>query len=89
MPIFEYRCGKCAHEFELLVLKNSPVPACPACESRELEKLLSGFAVDSDGIRQTHIDKARRAYKASGALKDKKAEAVEYERKEREEHGLG
>jgi putative FmdB family regulatory protein len=40
MPIFEYSCRKCAHQFEALVLKKT-VPACPECKSQDLEKLLS------------------------------------------------
>jgi putative FmdB family regulatory protein len=89
MPIYEYRCGQCANEFELLVLRTSPVPACPACASQQLEQLLSGFAVSSEGISQAHIDKARRVHKASGQRRDEQVAAVEYEKKEREEHGLG
>lgn len=89
MPIFEYRCGQCGHEFELLLLRASQVPACPSCESQSVEKLLSGFAVNSEGTRQASIDKARRSYKASGQRRDERVAAVEYEKKEKEEHGLG
>jgi putative FmdB family regulatory protein len=88
MPIYEYRCSRCANEFELLVLRTSPVPACPECDSQNVEQLLSGFAVSSEGTRQTSIDKARRSYKASGQRRDEQVAAVEYEKKEREEHGL-
>ncbi len=87
MPIYEYQCTRCAHEFELLLLRTSPVPACPSCDSQDLEQLLSGFAVSSDGTRQTSIDKLRRSYKASGQRRDERVAAVEYEKKEREEHG--
>lgn len=87
MPIYEYRCIQCAHEFELLVLRTSPAPKCPACDSQNPEQLLSGFAVNSEGTRQTSIDKYRRSYKASGQRRDEQAAAVEYEKKEREEHG--
>ncbi len=89
MPIYEYKCGQCANEFELLVLRTSPVPACPSCQSQNIEQLLSGFAVSSDGSRQSSIDKARRSYKASGQRRDERVTAVEYEKKERAEHGLG
>jgi putative FmdB family regulatory protein len=89
MPIYEYRCHKCANEFELLILKTSPAPACPACESQEIEQLISAFAVDSEGIRETHLAKARQKYKASSQRKDEQVAAVEYEKKEREEHGGG
>ena len=40
MPIYEYTCPKCEHDFELLVRGSDP-PACPTCGSRHLERLLS------------------------------------------------
>lgn len=43
MPIYEYACRDCTHEFEALV-RTGTVPACPACGSVELEKQLSVFA---------------------------------------------
>jgi len=89
MPIYEYRCRQCAKEFELLILKTSPVPACPSCQGQEIEQLLSGFAVDSEGTRQSHLQKARQSYKASGQLKDKQVAEVEYYKKEQAEHGGG
>jgi putative FmdB family regulatory protein len=48
MPIYEYRCGQCADEFELLVFRNEE-PACPKCGSKELNKKMSacGFSVGS------------------------------------------
>ena len=48
MPIYEYQCGDCTRQFELLV-RGTEVPACPGCESTSLERLISGFAVGSDG----------------------------------------
>jgi putative FmdB family regulatory protein len=59
MPIFEYRCKQCRHEFEALVLPQNPTPACPECHSADLDKLLSGFAMSSDGIRQANALKSR------------------------------
>lgn len=40
MPIYDYRCSGCNITFELLV-RSSAVPACPACGSQQLEKLVS------------------------------------------------
>jgi putative FmdB family regulatory protein len=40
MPIYEYHCAKCAHDFELFV-RGETVIACPACESRTVERLMS------------------------------------------------
>ena len=46
MPIFEYACKECAAEFDALI-QGSATVACPSCESAELEKKLSSFAVAS------------------------------------------
>jgi putative FmdB family regulatory protein len=57
MPIYEYRCRGCAHAFEAL-LRSGDTPACPACGAIDLERLVSLFAVDSDGTRQAARDKS-------------------------------
>ena len=87
MPIYEYQCRQCASEFELIVLPASPAPACPACQSQDLEQLLSGFAVSSSDIRQSNINAARRKHASSGNLRDQKVAEAEYIKKERDEHG--
>lgn len=46
MPLFEYRCAECGSTFEAIVLSQSKV-SCPHCESEELERLHSTFAVSS------------------------------------------
>jgi len=40
MPIYEYACKKCGHEFEQLVRGDEKV-ACPACDSKQLQKKFS------------------------------------------------
>ncbi len=45
MPLYEFQCKGCGHEFEDLVL-GSARPACPSCNSQQLERLLSVFAVN-------------------------------------------
>ncbi len=44
MPLYEYVCKRCSLKFEQLV-NASMRPACPGCESEDLEKQLSVFAV--------------------------------------------
>ena len=68
MPIFEYECRACGHEFELLV-RTGDVPACPSCASRDLEKLLSLSSISSPDIRKANVKKAREANK--GIQRDK------------------
>lgn len=48
MPIFECRCTACDHRFETIVRDATP-PVCPKCDSRELQKELSVFAVGAAG----------------------------------------
>jgi putative FmdB family regulatory protein len=40
MPIYEYVCEHCRHQFELL-LRGSEKPVCPSCGRSKLNKLLS------------------------------------------------
>jgi putative FmdB family regulatory protein len=46
MPIFEYVCKECQHEFEALVFGQQKAE-CPKCQSRKLEPQLSVFAVST------------------------------------------
>ncbi len=46
MPLYEYKCRGCGNEFEVLV-RPPASPTCPGCQSADLERLLSGFAVTS------------------------------------------
>ena len=43
MPIFEYVCKECQHEFEALVFGKDKAE-CPKCHSKKLEPQLSVFA---------------------------------------------
>lgn len=43
MPLFEYACQDCAHEFETLV-RASETPECPSCHGTTLQRKLSVFA---------------------------------------------
>lgn len=43
MPIYEYACRACGHEFETL-LRNGESPACAACSGADLQKKPSVFS---------------------------------------------
>jgi putative FmdB family regulatory protein len=72
MPLFDYKCLSCRHEFELLV-RGSSVPACPSCGSTTLEKQLSMFAVSSDGTqtRSAKLFHAEQRNKSKSAGKER------------------
>ena len=46
MPIFEYICKECEHEFEALVFGKQKAE-CPKCQSKKLEPQISVFAVSA------------------------------------------
>lgn len=43
MPLFEFRCTACEHDFELL-MRAGERAACPHCGAGSVEKLLSETA---------------------------------------------
>lgn len=47
MPIYEYLCEKCEHEFEHLAksMSDTGAVACPKCGSKKTGRKLSVFAV--------------------------------------------
>jgi len=59
MPLYDFRCKNCHHEFEALVRPGQPPVECPECHSQELERLLSLFAVDTAERRQASAKQSR------------------------------
>lgn len=45
MPIYAFHCNDCSKDFETLV-RSSDVPACPACDSQNLQQAVSKICVD-------------------------------------------
>jgi len=60
MPLYEYKCQACGHQFEVLIRRSSPTAVCPSCQSESVERLVSSFAVSSDASHQASVAKARR-----------------------------
>ena len=58
VPLFDFECRACRHEFEALV-RTGDEPSCPACGSRDLERLLSAFAVDTADKRAAAAKQSR------------------------------
>ncbi|MCK4656285.1 MAG: zinc ribbon domain-containing protein [candidate division Zixibacteria bacterium] len=45
MPMFEFKCSKCGHEFEELVFSTTPYSVrCPNCSSPDVDKKISAFS---------------------------------------------
>jgi putative FmdB family regulatory protein len=49
MPIFEYSCRHCDHQFEQIVLSAHEEISCPKCASGAVEKQLSVFSSPGSG----------------------------------------
>jgi len=47
VPVYEYVCEDCQHEFEELVFSDDEAIACPECKSEHASKVLSKFAFKS------------------------------------------
>lgn len=54
MPIYEYSCGTCGHQFEALV-RGATLPECPKCKGGELERVFSLPAVSSTSSTRSVI----------------------------------
>jgi putative FmdB family regulatory protein len=76
MPIYEYRCNACGHEFEeWQKMSDAPVRTCPKCKARKVEKMISqsSFQLKGSGWYATDYGRknAGEAGKKKGAAKDK------------------
>lgn len=47
MPMFEFICEACEHEFEELVSTADELAPCPKCNSDRVSRVLSAFAFKS------------------------------------------
>jgi putative FmdB family regulatory protein len=92
MPIYEYKCVACGHQFERLVRPLRVLPtappdeaACPSCHGQDLERVRSLFAVSSESTRQQHRSQGRRlAQKDLREQKHAEMEAVVHHHREHE-----
>jgi putative FmdB family regulatory protein len=42
MPVYEYACSKCGHEFEVEQrITDAPTKTCPKCRARKVKRLIS------------------------------------------------
>jgi putative FmdB family regulatory protein len=65
MPIFDFACRGCGHQFEMLV-RGGGTPACPACQGTDLEKLLSLPAVKTETTHGLAMQAAKRRDQRQG-----------------------
>jgi putative FmdB family regulatory protein len=83
MPIYEYKCSGCSHQFEKIV-KLGETPVCPACQHAELERLFSAPGISTQKSRSYTHGIARK--KATAVKKEQDHAQREYERNYLKEH---
>ena len=66
MPIFEYICKACHHQFETLIYGKQKAE-CPKCHATKLEPQLSVFAVAAKGSSSSATSSATRSAAPTGA----------------------
>lgn len=81
MPLYEYKCSGCGHQFEVLILRASQPVACPSCASAAVERLLSMFAVSSESSRQTNTESAYRYNNKLNAKQEPDKQRIQIEHK--------
>ena len=61
MPMYDFRCDRCSHDFEAFV-RSTVIPECPKCKAAQVTRQLSGFAVgasSSNASGGSYLGRAR------------------------------
>ncbi|MBL3528258.1 MAG: zinc ribbon domain-containing protein [gamma proteobacterium endosymbiont of Lamellibrachia anaximandri] len=75
MPIYEYRCDSCGHEFEALQkMSDEPLTVCSECDKPDLKKLISaaGFRLKGGGWYETDFKSGKKKNIHDTGKKDSK-----------------
>jgi putative FmdB family regulatory protein len=66
MPLYEYRCESCQHQFEVIrKFSDPPIDTCPSCGATSVVKLFSSPAFQFKGSGWYITDYARKDAKPS------------------------
>lgn len=74
MPIYEYVCNECGHDFEALQkMSDAPLQDCPACEKSALKKKISApsFRLSGSGWYETDFKSGNQKNLSKGDSVDK------------------
>lgn len=74
MPIYEYVCNECGHDFEALQkMSDAPLQDCPACEKSALKKKISApsFRLSGSGWYETDFKSGNQKNLSKGDNVDK------------------
>ena len=77
MPIYEYQCNACGHEFEEWQrITDKPIRKCPKCEACKVEKLVSrsSFQLKGGGWYVTDYARSGASSEDTGNTKPSKSD---------------
>jgi len=77
MPIYEYGCRKCGHEFEREQrITEDPIKTCPRCKSKQARRLISrtSFVLKGSGWYNDLYSSAKPAKEGAESGSDAKGE---------------
>lgn len=78
MPIYEYECKACGHQFEAMQkMSDAPLTDCPECGKPQLAKLISaaGFRLSGGGWYETDFKGGKKKNLSEGGSESKPAPA--------------
>lgn len=85
MPMYDYRCKECGHEFSEVHSINDLPPDCPECETEEVQRLITSAPTFAKGML-TPAGTSRRSSKEE--LRDKwREETPKLRKKLRDKYG--
>ena len=76
MPIYEYKCSNCSHEFEKIQkISEEPIKECPKCNKKSVSKLISApsFRLKGSGWYETDFKTGSKKNLVQSEPKEKKA----------------
>jgi putative FmdB family regulatory protein len=86
MPIYEYVCNACGHEFEeWQKISDAPVNRCPSCGKRKVERLVSLSSFHLKGTGWYVTDYANRNHGNRDAKPSKNSDSKKGEKTEKSE----
>ena len=81
MPIYEYKCSNCGHQFERIQkFSDDPLKKCPKCDKNTLNKLISSpsFRLKGSGWYETDFKTgSKKNIAENGKSETKKKESNE------------
>ena len=76
MPLYEYRCQSCQHQFEVIQkFSDPPIGTCPSCGQGPVVKLLSSPAIQFKGSGWYVTDYARAKTESGKGAKSERDDA--------------